>query len=189
MNYHAPTRTKGIITNFPILAIAKWVLVAGVLVCLALAGFGCASARLQPTETLVRDTTTLRTVQRLVSVAVPGDSAKLSTRVVYDEATGRFQPVTIFSAVGRTRLAFVLNAYGQVTISALAAPYVAQVAVTDTDRSHTRITKEKETVAVKAPKSRFVKFCIWFTIGAIAVIAGGAYLKFFTPLRFLSFLK
>jgi hypothetical protein len=183
MTYHAPFRNTGIITS-P-MSRAAMSLKVGVLIWMALAGASCASARLQPSESVVSDTTTLRQVQRLVSVAVPADSAKLTTRIVFDEATHLFRPVTIFSASGHTRLAFMLDAYGQVTTTAFSAPYVAQVPVTDTERSHIRIVKEKQVVAVKAPLGRFVKFCIWFTGLTLVVGAGWAYLRFFTPLRLL----
>lgn len=182
MTYHVRFRITGIIAS---LNRANGMLMAGVLLTLVLACASCASTRLQPNETLVQDTTTLRTVQRLVSVAVPADSAKLSTRIVFDEATHLFRPVTIFSASGHTRLAFMLDAYGRVTTAAFTAPYEAKVTVTDTDRSHSHTTKEKLVVAVKAPLGRLVKFCIWFTGLTLVVGAGWAYLRFFTPLRLL----
>ena len=180
MTYHARFRNPGIITTLFANALATRLL-AGVLLILVLAG--CASTRLQPNESVVRDTTTMRTVQRLVSVAVPGDSAKLTTRVVYDEATHQFRPVTIFSSVGSMRMAFTLDSYGLVTAAALVAPHAAQVTVTDTDRSHH--TFIKQTVPVKAPLGRFVKYCIWFTM--LVFVGGGlwVYVHFFSPIRFL----
>ncbi|MDJ0363575.1 hypothetical protein QMK33_00305 [Hymenobacter sp. H14-R3] len=182
MTYHARFRITGIIAS---LNMAKGMPIAGVLLTLVLACASCASTRLQPSESLVSDTTALRQVQRLVSVAVPADSARLTTRIVFDEATHLFRPVTIFSASGHTRLAFMLDASGRVTATAFTAPYVAQVPVTDTDRIRIRTTKETKVVTVKAPLGRFVKFCIWFTGLTLVVGAGWAYLRFFTPLRLL----
>lgn len=165
------------------LIVAEVVLMLGLLF-LVLASSGCASTKIQGSETIIHDSTSLRVAQRLVTVAVPGDSAKLSTRVVWDETTRRFRPVTIFSGSGRSRLAFQMDAWGLVTVSGYSVPYVTQVTVTDTTRSHTRLASTKEVVAVVAPKSRFVKFCIWFTILVIAACGGWAYTRFFTPFRF-----
>lgn len=148
------------------------------------ASSGCATTRLQASETIIKDSTTLRTAQRLVAVSVPGDSASLRTRLVYDEATHQFRPVTIYSATGRTRMAFSLDAFGFITAAAITGPYTAKVTVTDTTRTHTRLASTKQVVAVKAPKSRFEKFCIWFTCLVIVAILGWAYTRFFTPIRF-----
>jgi hypothetical protein len=183
MTYHVRFRTTGIITTSLAKAVAKWVPMAGVLLGMVLASASCASTRLQPGESIVSDSTTLRIAQRVVSVSVPGDSAKLNTRLVYDEATHQFRPVTIFSASGHTRLAFMLDASGRVTTTATTLPYLASVMVADTSRSHIRTTIK--TVKVKAPLSRLVKFCIWFTGLTLVAGAGWAYLRFFTPLRLL----
>lgn len=176
--FNLPTRLRGIINRA---FVASW---KPVVLWMVLATVGCASTKPQGSETIIKDSTSLRVAQRLVAVAVPGDSASLRTRLVFDEATRQFKPVTIFSGTGRTRLAFTLDGFGLVTVSGYSVPYVAQVTVTDTTRTHTRLASTKTVVAVEAPKSRFVKFCIWFTCLAAAASAGWAYTRFFTPFRF-----
>jgi hypothetical protein len=157
-----------------------------VLIGVALLAFsGCATSKPESNEIIITDSTTRKQVQRLVAVAVPGDSAKLRTRIRYDEATGRFQPVTIYSHSAHGLLTFSLDAYGLVTASTTTAPWLAQVPVTDTEVTHTHSSQERQVVAVKAPLSRFVKFCIGFTIVAFLLLAGVVYLKFFTPFRFI----
>lgn len=158
-------------------------LVVGSLV-VVLASFGCASTRPLGSETIVTDSATYRLYQRLVAVAVPGDSARLRSRLVYDETTHQFRPVTIFSQAGHTRLAVQLDAFGVLTATAVVPPYVARVVVTDTSRTRTRTTATTQTVAVEAPKSRFVKFCIWFTCLALAAGALWAYSQLTNPFRF-----
>lgn len=180
MKLLAKLRALAIVTA---IVVAEAVLML-LLLFLVLAGSGCASTKIQGSESIIHDSTSLRVAQRLVAVAVPGDSASLRTRLVWDEATRRFKPVTVFGGTGRTRLAFQLDAFGLVTVSGYTVPYVAQVTVTDTTRSHTRLVRNKEVVAVAAPKSRFVKFCIWFTILVIVACGGWAYTRFFTPIRF-----
>jgi hypothetical protein len=160
---------------------ASWKLMVLMMV---LASAGCASTKLQTSETIITDSTTLRTAQRLVAVSVPGDSAKITTRLVYDEATHQFRPVTIYSHSGRTQMAFTLDAFGLITAAAITGPYTAKVTVTDTTRTHTRLASTTRVVAVKAPKSRFEKFCIGFTCLVIVAILGWAYTRFFTPIRF-----
>lgn len=149
---------------------------------------GCASTRpLTSTETEITDSTTLKQVQRLVSVSVPGDSAKLSTRLIFDEKTGLFRPVTIYSHSGHTTLAFTLDAFGMVQASAVTVPFVAQVPVTDTEITRTRKADKttKTEVLVKAPLGRFVWFCIVFTVLAFVGAGLWLYTRFSNPLRFI----
>jgi hypothetical protein len=149
---------------------------------------GCATTRpLSSTETVITDSTVLRQVQRQVAVSVPGDSAKITTRLTYDEATGLFRPVTIYSHSGHTRLAFTLDAYGFIQANAVTVPFVAQVPVTDTEITHThKATKTTKTeVAVRAPLGRFVWFCIGFTV--LVLVGAGLWLctRFPNLLRFI----
>ncbi|MES2730050.1 MAG: hypothetical protein V4621_08170 [Pseudomonadota bacterium] len=158
------------------------IVVQAVLMFVALLAFtglgGCAASRSNGVQTVVTDSTTRKQLQRLVAVAVPGDSSTLTTSIQWDEATGRFKPVTIYSHSAHGQLAFALDAYGLVTVSALTAPWTAQVPVTDTEVTRNRTSHTTETVTVAAPLSRFVKFCIGFTVLAIVLVVVRLYLKF-----------
>jgi hypothetical protein len=149
---------------------------------------GCATTRpLTSTETVITDSTVLKQAQRLVAVSVPGDSAKITTRLSYDEATGLFRPVTIYSHSGRTRLAFTLDAYGFLQANAVTVPFVAQVPVTDTEitRTHKATKTTKTEVPVKAPLGRFVWFCIVFTVLAFVGAGLWLYTRFSNLSRFI----
>lgn len=123
----------------------------------------------------------------MVAVSVPGDSAKLTTRVVFNEATQRFQPITLFSRSGNVLTAFRLDAYGMATVTAVSVPFVKQVAVFDTETTRTRTADTTTKTEVATPKrlGGFARFCIGFTV--LAFVAGGLwfYLRFLTPFRFL----
>lgn len=164
---------------------SNWVLMVLAALWVVVASSGCATTKPESNQTIITDSTTRKQVQRLVAVSVPGDSAKLRTRIRYDEATGRFQPVTIYTHSAHGLLTFSLDAYGLVTASTITTPWLTQVPVTDTEVTHNRSSQERQVVAVKAPLSRFVTFCIGFTILAFLLLAGGLYLKFFTPFRFI----
>ncbi|MBD2769707.1 hypothetical protein IC235_17595 [Hymenobacter sp. BT664] len=172
--------------NDPKTNLVSWMLKLGALMVLVVASFGCATTRLEPNETIITDSTTKRVVQRMVSVSAPGDSARLRTRIQYDEKTGRFKPVTIYSQAGHTTLAFGLDAFGQVTIQSITAPWTFQVPVTDTQVNHTSTKTVKQTQVVKAPLSRFVKGCIAFTIGVLLLLTIGLYYKLSNPFSFIT---
>jgi hypothetical protein len=175
---HTPFR----ITATLLMELVSWMLKLGAWLWLVGACASCAPTR-TGIQTVVTDSTTLRQVQRLVAVAVPGDSAKLSTRVVYDEATRRFQPVTVFTRSAHGLLSVSLDAFGQLTATTVTAPWVAQVPVTDTERIRSQASHRTVTKPVEVPKSGFVKFCQWFTVLVILVGLLCLYLKFFTPFR------
>jgi hypothetical protein len=164
-------------------SLVNWMLKSVAVLVLVVALASCATAKLGTSETVVTDSTTRRQVQRLVAVSVPGDSAKLTSRLEYDEATGLFKPVTIFSYTAHGKLAFSVDAFGLVTASMLTTPWIAQVPVVDTEVTHSRSTKSREVVPVAAPLSGFVKFCVAFFIGCALLFSGWLYLKIFTPFK------
>ncbi|WP_400192812.1 hypothetical protein [Hymenobacter sp. B81] len=158
---------------------------AGVLVWCVCVASGCAPRPISASEVVVKDSTTRKEIQRLASVSVPGASAELSTRLEYDEKTHRFKPVTFYRQSGHTRLFFSIDELGQVTSSAVSAPWLAQVPVTDTEVTRTRseARKERVEVPVKAPMSGLAKFCCWFTGLALLATALTIYLRFFSPFK------
>ncbi|GAA4354138.1 hypothetical protein GCM10023185_15510 [Hymenobacter saemangeumensis] len=167
-------------------AVAQVVLIVGMFWAVV-ASSGCATTRPSTsTETVITDSTTLRQVQRLVAVSVPGDSAKLTTRLAYDERTGRIRPVTIYSNSGHTTLAFSVDAYGLVKVTSITKPFVAQVPVVDTEISRTRqASTTTKTEAVVTQNSRFARYCIGFTVVVLLCAGLWFYIRFFTPFRFI----
>jgi hypothetical protein len=153
---------------------------------LVVACAGCATTRMGSNEVVVTDSTTRREIQRLVSVSVPADSARLRTKIQFDEKTGKFRPVTVFSRAGHTGLNFLLDANGNVSVYSLATAYTAQVPVTDTQVQRTISSKQREVQLVKAPLSRFVKFCIGFTIVLTLLFILWLCLKLSPPFSFLT---
>jgi hypothetical protein len=156
------------------------------LISLLVASSGCATSRMEPDEVVITDSTTRKEVQRLVAVSVPGDSASLRTRIQYDEKTGLFRPVTIYSHSGRTNLAFTLDAAGHVTFLSTLLAYTTQVPVVDTEVRRTTSKATTRTQVVEAPKSRFVKFCIGFTIVLTLLFILWLWLKLSPPFSFLT---
>lgn len=174
-------------TLVPKTAMTKAVLMFGCAWVMLASLLGCASIKpTTTTETVVTDSITRRQVERLVAVSVPGDSAKLTTRLVFDERTGHFKPVTIYSHSGHTTLAFTLDAFGLVQASSFTTPFTAQVPVTDTETSRTRAaTTKSHTVITEVKTGRFARFCIGFTLVALLLVGGWVYIRFFTPLKFI----
>ena len=174
-------------TPVPKMAMTKAVLMLGCAWVMLASLLGCASIKpTTTTETVVTDSITRRQVERLVAVSVPGDSAKLTTRLLYDERTGRFKPVTIYSHSGHTRLAFTLDAFGLVQASSITTPFTAQVPVMDTETSRTRAATTKATTTITEIKTgKFARFCIGFTVVVVLLICGWVYIRFFTPLKFI----
>ncbi|GGG33366.1 hypothetical protein [Hymenobacter glacieicola] len=160
-----------------------WVLKVYSVVVLVVALASCAATRLGTNQSIITDSTTLRQVQRMADVAVPGDSSSLSTRLVFDETTGGIKPVTIYTRSAHGLLALSVDAFGLVTATAVRVPFLTQVPVTDTELTRSHTSQVREVVPVKAPLTGFLKFCIGFTILAFALLALWLYLQFFTPFR------